>query len=901
KHALARYGLGQMQLQRSDMSSAEATLQRVLDHHPRCVEALRALGYLHARLPNTKAKALEYYEREMQVLADDAQDDAKRQGSDAAAWFTDANLFLEAGLLYEASSAKRARKAYAMAADILQRQGGALGAIPELWNNLGVLSHITGDDDAAIFAEYDEAAKMCTAALAAARARPSDTRKGASKAEVQRLEATLATITYNVARFYEHCGLWANAEALYTGLLAGLPTYVDARLRLAHISFFFHADAAQALAHISQAVAADAKRPAAWLMRGNIELHRKHVQDARRAFEHVLRDLAKHDVYALCSLGNYHLAAGRSESARAAEAPVPAAAKKAKDMAAQSYKRALEFFDKCLQLDDRCAAAAHGTAIAMAERGDAGDARLVFQDVRDAATAGLGPPALTSPASDLVFKIAKHAATTDAVAPVVSVGCDVLLWSGINVAHSYVDVGNYRQAVLAYEASLRRLQDSTRAMEAADATPAGGSPYIIRALGTGDEESGVTATRLTKAERAERSRVERDLRLYLVRALYIQAKAAKDIDIMRTALGHIQSLCADEDITLPESALKPTADTEADTEAATEAKDTDAKDTDAKDTDAKDAADSDVEMAEDVAESAAESESDKKKKKKPRLSPDDCLILFDLALVEQSVAHLVSDQPESQRTLSDLSQAADSVAHSLAAFTFLAAWGKAMQKKRQKLLFSARLATERADYSRSLVSKLARKLQEQETFERQRQEHVEQWHRQQEEDEKKKREDAERAAQTQEELERKLLRDAEERNAILREQMAAASAKDDAAAESSGRAKKSRARADGFISDNDDMASDAGSDGEGRRKSKKLKQVRKPAEPRSRVRAKPSGGHTDDNDTDVSVARKRLNITKNDDDEDGDGEEQPPTPTEPSRYKSKAIVTDSDDDDDSNV
>ncbi|KAJ2811092.1 hypothetical protein GGI24_006893, partial [Coemansia furcata] len=343
-------------------------------------------------------------------------------------------------------------------------------------------------------------------------------------------------------------------------------------------------------------------------------------------------------------------------------------------------------------------------------------------DVRDAATAGLGPPALTSAASDLVFKIAKHAATdaaAAAAAPVVSVGCDVLLWSGINVAHSYVDVGSYRQAVLAYEASLRRLQDSTRAMQAADAAPAGGSRYIVKALATGDDASAVAATRLTNAERAERRRVERDLRLYLVRALYIQAKAAKDIDIMRTALGHIQTLCADEHITLPESALKLTADTKDDVKDDATADATTDATADAKD-------DSDVEMAEDIAESAAESESDKKKKKKnPRLSPDDCLILFDLALVEQSVAHLVSDQPESQRTLSDLSQAADSVAHSLAAFTFLAAWGKAMQKKRQKLLFSARLATERADYSRSLVTKLARKLQEQETFERQRQEHVE--------------------------------------------------------------------------------------------------------------------------------------------------------------------------------
>ncbi|KAJ2582094.1 protein required for normal CLN1 and CLN2 G1 cyclin expression, partial [Coemansia sp. RSA 1836] len=518
RHHLARYGLGQMQLHRTDMSSAEATFQRVLDAHPRCVEVLRALGYLHARLPNTKAKALEYYEREMHVLAEDAS------ASEAALCFTDANLFLEAGLLYEASSARRARTAYAMAADILQRGGGdASRLLPELWNNLGALGQLAGADDAAVFADYDCAARKCTAALADARARLAELRRGggaaaahgssaaaagargAAAGEVQRLESTRATLSYNVARFYERRGMWARAEALYARLLADVPTYVDATLRLAHVAFFVRADADRALALVAQAIDVDSKRAAAWLLRGNIELHRQHVQDARRAFEHVLKDIAKHDVYALCSLGNFYLAAGRSEHARGSSGDAtadPAAAKRANDLSAQSYKRALEFFDKCLQLDERCAAAAHGTAIALAERGCAHEARQVFQDVRDAATAGLGPPTLCSTASDLVFKgaaaaaAARHSLPPPPAPPVPQAsgaeGCDVLLWSGINAAHALVDTGNYRQAVLAYEASLRRLQDSSsssaRADEAADeaaddsTSPAALSRFVVSAL-----------------------------------------------------------------------------------------------------------------------------------------------------------------------------------------------------------------------------------------------------------------------------------------------------------------------------------------------------------------------------------------------------------------------------------
>ncbi|KAJ1818055.1 protein required for normal CLN1 and CLN2 G1 cyclin expression, partial [Coemansia sp. RSA 2598] len=127
RHALARYGLAQMLLQRADMSGAEAAFQRVLDRHPRCSEALRALGYLHARLPNTKAKALEYYERAMAELNDSTPP------ADAA----DADLFLESALLYEATNARKACRAYRTAAQLLE--GSATPPIAELWNNIGAL------------------------------------------------------------------------------------------------------------------------------------------------------------------------------------------------------------------------------------------------------------------------------------------------------------------------------------------------------------------------------------------------------------------------------------------------------------------------------------------------------------------------------------------------------------------------------------------------------------------------------------------------------------------------------------------------------------------------------------------------------------------------------------------
>ncbi|KAJ1986705.1 protein required for normal CLN1 and CLN2 G1 cyclin expression [Coemansia spiralis] len=826
RHSLARYGLGQMQLQRTDMSSAEATFQRVLERHPKCVEVLRALGYLHARLPNTKAKALEYYEKEMQVLAEEATERATRLGIGNSSegisdWFDDANLFLESGLLYETSSAKKARKSYSMAANILMRTKGPGGAIPELWNNLGALGQLTGDSDDMVFAEYNQAAVKCVEALSEVRLRlvekksASGTTSSKSVNEIHRLENTLVTITYNVALFYEHCGLWDKAESLYQKLLEDVPTYIDARLRLAYIAFYHHSSSDAALAHVGQAVELDSKRTSAWLMRGNIELQRKNVQDARRAFEHILKDIAKHDVYALCSLGNYYLAAGKSESTRASNEAnaTSSTAKKAKELSAQNYKRALEFFDKCLQLDERCALAAHGSAIAMAECGFVNEARRVFQSVRDAATAGLGPASLCNPASELIFKIAtKHSllsAADDNSAPVPLSGAsevvplvasDVLLWSGVNAAHSYVDVGNYRQAVLAYESCIRRLEETTKILESVNAqsgVSAGNKRFIITVLEHSsqeapDESNGHATATMTEAERNERSRVKRDLGLYLVRALYIQAKANKDIEAMRTALDLIRDLCTESNIKLPESALSKPASNGTGAEEKVDAE-------------------GDVEMKPAASENSESKNEASEKNQRIRLSPDDSLVLFNLALVEQAVAQLASEMPEAQRTLQHLDFAISDLEHSTATFTFLANWGKGIQRKNQKLLYSPRLASERAGFGRSLVTKLQRKKQEQEQLERQRQENFVQWRKQQEAEEERKRQEAEKAEMERLEIEAKLLREAEERNAILREQMAAEAAKQMAeapVAHSSSSKTKKKARADKddeFISENDDL------------------------------------------------------------------------------------------------
>ncbi|KAJ2357426.1 hypothetical protein H4S01_006493, partial [Coemansia sp. RSA 2610] len=434
---------------------------------------------------------------------------------------------------------------------------------------------------------------------------------------------------------------------------------------------------------------------------------------------------------------------------------------------------------------------------------------------------------MCNPAGDLVFKVPRESAADLDGAHLLSqlddlrVSCDVLLWSGVNAAHSCVEIGNYRQAILAYEACIKRLHETTAALEAAgnnqNADHLVVSVLEAKAKGKATEDEADKLVTLSDAEKSERRRVERDLRLYLVRALYIQAKATKDLDVMRTALTEARELCAKAEIEVPESELKnamQSAEGAGDKDATGDKDAAGDKDVTA---DEKTDAEGDVEM--DAADKQAPAEatngsvdgSDKPAKPRVRLSPEDGLVLFDLALVEQSVAQLTGDLPELQRSLVDIDSATSDLEHSTALFTFLASWGKSMQKRRQKLLYSPRLATERSGYGKSLVAKLARKRQEQEELERQRQEHVEQWRKQQQEAEAKKKEEQERLDNERREEETRILRETEERNAIIREQMAADAAKqatEAAASGTAGRSKKTKKQAaadDGFISDNDDL------------------------------------------------------------------------------------------------
>jgi RNA polymerase-associated protein CTR9 len=94
-----------------------------------------------------------------------------------------------------------------------------------------------------------------------------------------------------------------------------------------------------------------------------------------RHYKHTLQNYEKHDRYALVGMGNLHLITAR-EMRRETE--------QEKQKRSAMYGRAVEFFDKALQLDPKNAYAAQGIAIALVEdKKDYKGALQIFSKVRE--------------------------------------------------------------------------------------------------------------------------------------------------------------------------------------------------------------------------------------------------------------------------------------------------------------------------------------------------------------------------------------------------------------------------------------------------------------------------------------------------------------------------------------
>ncbi|KAF1851049.1 protein prenylyltransferase [Cucurbitaria berberidis CBS 394.84] len=380
----AKFGLAQMNVLMSNYGGAKFRLEKILQQSP-TLEAQTLLGTLYAEdvfaAQNSKSaedksaelkKALKYLE-----TVQSAWKDPKKKVT------PDQSVLLNLARLYEADHPEKSLKCLEeveqMELDAIPDEDypedveeefelkAALRELlpPQLLNNMGCF-HFQAE-------RFVRARELFQAALNACV-------KAASRDETIDTDALVTSISYNLGRTYEAEGMNDEAKVVYDNLLKRHTDYVDARLRLTYIS-------------LRQSPQDDGPRAMKELFKeneDNIEVRalygwyvnksKKRTQnfatdDEQRLYKHTLQKSDKHDRYSLMGMGNIHLAIARE---------MPRSSEQEKEKRRKGYERAVEFFDKVLQLDPKNAYAAQGIAIALVEdKKDYSAALQIFTKVKE--------------------------------------------------------------------------------------------------------------------------------------------------------------------------------------------------------------------------------------------------------------------------------------------------------------------------------------------------------------------------------------------------------------------------------------------------------------------------------------------------------------------------------------
>ncbi|KAI2466560.1 TPR-like protein [Annulohypoxylon bovei var. microspora] len=238
---------------------------------------------------------------------------------------------------------------------------------PQLLNNIGCFYSQAE--------KHAEASEMFEAAL-------SSCMRIGEKGDDTDTDALVTTISFNLGRSYESQGLTNEAVDVYEKLLVRHNNYIDAKARLAYIKLRKNPnkEGPDAVAHLQQENSSDLEVRAlyGWYL-GRMSSRKKagnvNEDPELRHYKHTLQHHDKHDRYALIGMGNLYMMAAR-EMRRDTD--------QEKQKRSAGYTRAVEFFDKALQLDPKNAHAAQGIAIALVEdKKDYRSALPIFLKVRE--------------------------------------------------------------------------------------------------------------------------------------------------------------------------------------------------------------------------------------------------------------------------------------------------------------------------------------------------------------------------------------------------------------------------------------------------------------------------------------------------------------------------------------
>lgn len=203
---------------------------------------------------------------------------------------------------------------------------------------------------------------------------------GKEKEDKSDNDALVTTVSYNLGRTYEAADMWDEAKKVYEGLLERHGDYTEASARLTYIALRQSPteEGPKKMAKLYEADSSnlEVRSLFGWYLSKSKKRVANLAEDQeQRHFKHTLQYYDKHDRYALTGMGNVHLLAAR-DMRRGTE--------QEKEKRRKVYQRAVEFFDKALQLDPKNAYAAQGIAIALVdERRDHSSAVQIFSKIRD--------------------------------------------------------------------------------------------------------------------------------------------------------------------------------------------------------------------------------------------------------------------------------------------------------------------------------------------------------------------------------------------------------------------------------------------------------------------------------------------------------------------------------------
>lgn len=377
---LAQLGLGQVCLQRGDLASAADCFDRVVT-----LKKGQQGGVGAGTGGSGGGSALEIKDAEFWAMLGMTRLCATG-GSAAEALMKTAislgarsfDLFVSYATLHETKNVQEALKAYDAARAI---DATRFASTPELLNNYAVMLH-----------QMDRLSEA-SAGLAEARARASP------NSELFQL------IRFNEARLLEDVGRLTEAEGIYKELAQANPNDVGVHLRLGIICARRgqHSDASE---HYKEAIGIKESEVDAWILLASNHMRIRALTPARKAYERILKQHDRHEVFSLTALGNIYVEIGRHERR-------PAAVR-------ENMRRSLEFFIKALQLQPNNYVAANGVGVVFAELGRYKEAKDIFLQTRQAAPVSF----------------------VDAT---------------MNLAHCFVELGQHAAAIHAYESLVSRL------------------------------------------------------------------------------------------------------------------------------------------------------------------------------------------------------------------------------------------------------------------------------------------------------------------------------------------------------------------------------------------------------------------------------------------------------------